>query len=88
VSVDVNPRVSIVTGGAIPIDLGWVKNVGFVGVIPLLFRLGLEINASDKVAPFVLMEVGPGIGFGQGSSGVDLAARIWVGASFWSVRGK
>ena len=88
VSVDVNPKVSIVTGGAIPIDLGWVENVGFVGAIPLLFRLGVEIKASEKVAPFVLMEVGPGFGFGQGASDVALAARIWAGTSFWSVRGK
>jgi hypothetical protein len=88
VSVDVNPKLSVVTGGAIPVDLGWVENVGFIGAIPLLVRLGVEIKANDKVAPFVLMEVGPGIGFGQGSSDVELAARIWAGTSFWSVRGK
>ncbi len=88
VSVDVNPKVSIVTGGAIPIDLGWVRGSGFGGVIPLLVRLGVEIKASQKTAPFVLIEVGPGIGFGQGRSGVDLAARIWAGTTFWSVIGK
>jgi hypothetical protein len=88
VSVDVNPKLSVVTGGAIPIDLGWVEGTGFVGVIPLLVRLGVEIKASKKTAPFVLIEVGPGIGFGQGRSGVDLAARIWAGTSFWSVTGK
>jgi hypothetical protein len=88
VSVDVNPKLSVVTGGAIPIDLGWIENVGFFGAIPLLFRLGVEIKAGDKVAPFVLMEVGPGFGFGQGSSGTTLAARIWAGTTFWSVRGK
>jgi hypothetical protein len=88
VSVDVNPKLSVVTGGAVPIDLGWIENVGFFGAIPLLFRLGVEIKAGDKVAPFVLMEVGPGFGFGQGSSGTTLAARIWAGTTFWSVRGK
>ena len=88
VSIDVNPKVSIVTGGAIPIDLGWVENVGFVGAIPLLFRLGVEIDAAEKVAPFVLFEVGPGFGFGQGASDTALAARIWAGTTFWSVRGK
>lgn len=88
VSVDVNPKVSIVTGGVIPIDLGWVRNVGFVGAIPLLVRLGLEIKAGNRTAPFVLIEVGPGIGFGRGGSDVTLAARIWAGTSFWSVIGK
>jgi len=51
-------------------------------------RLGVEIKASKRTAPFVLMEVGPGIGFGRGQSGVDLAARIWAGTKFWSVTGK
>jgi hypothetical protein len=88
VSVDVNPKLSVVTGGVIPIDLGWIKGSGFVGVIPLMVRLGVEIKASKKTAPFVLIEVGPGIGFGQGRSGVDLAARIWAGTTFWSVIGK
>jgi hypothetical protein len=88
VSVDVNPKLSVVTGAAIPIDLGWVKNVGFVGAIPLLVRLGVEIKAGDKVAPFVLMEVGPGFGFGQGFSDTALAARITAGTTFWSVLGK
>ena len=87
VSVDVNPKLSVVTGAAIPIDLGWVKRSGFGGVIPLLVRLGVEIKAGNKTAPFVLMEVGPGIGFGQGRSGVDLAARLWAGTTFWSVIG-
>ncbi|MGB5191544.1 MAG: hypothetical protein WBN70_01080 [Polyangiales bacterium] len=88
VSVDVNPKLSVVTGAAIPIDLGWIENTGFVGVIPLLVRLGVEIKASDKVAPFVLMEVGPGFGFGQGFSSTTLAARLTAGTTFWSVRGK
>jgi hypothetical protein len=26
----VNPKLSVVTGGAIPIDLGWIENVGFL----------------------------------------------------------
>ena len=88
VSVDVNPKLSVVTGAAIPIDLGWVRDVGFVGAIPLLVRLGVEIKAGSKVAPFILMEVGPGFGFGQGSSSTALAARLWAGTTFWSVRGK
>jgi hypothetical protein len=88
VTVDVHPKLSVVTGGAIPIDLGWTEGVGFVGAIPLLVRLGVEIKGGDKTAPFVLMEVGPGFGFGQGNSDVTLAARIWPGTTFWSVIGK
>lgn len=86
VSIDVNPKVDIVTGGAIPVDLGWLEDSGFFGAIPLLVRLGVEIKAGAKCAPFVLMEVGPGIGFGDGSADVTLAARLLAGTSFWSIR--
>jgi hypothetical protein len=85
VSVDVHPKLSVVTGGAVPVDLGWIEGVGFRGAIPLLVRLGVEIKAGAKAAPFVLMEVGPGFGFGEGGSDVTLAARLWAGTSFWSV---
>jgi hypothetical protein len=88
VSVDVHPKLSVVTGAAIPVDLGWIEGTGFTGAIPLLVRLGVEIKGGSKVAPFVLMEVGPGIGFGQGSSDVALAARLWAGVTFWSIRGE
>jgi len=88
VTVDVNPKLSVVTGAAVPVDLGWIEGTGFVGAIPLLVRLGVEIKAGPKVAPFILMEVGPGFGFGQGSSDVTLAARLWAGTTFWSIRGK
>lgn len=88
VSVDVNPKLSVVTGAAVPVDLGWIEGVGFRGAIPLLVRLGVEIKAGSKAAPFVLMEVGPGFGFGRGSSDVALAARLWAGTTFWSIRGK
>lgn len=88
VSIDVNPKVDIVTGAAIPVDLGWVEGGGFFGAVPLLVRLGVEIKAGPKSAPFVLIEVGPGIGFGDGQSEVTLAARLWAGTSFWSITGK
>jgi hypothetical protein len=88
VSIDVHPKLDVVTGGAIPIDLGWVEGTGFIGAIPLLVRLGVEIKGGDKTAPFVLMEVGPGIGFGQVGADVTLAARLWAGTTFWSVMGR
>ncbi len=87
VSIDVHDRVSIVTGAAIPLTLMFAKDVNPWGVIPLLVRIGVEINAAPKVAPFFLFELGPGIGVGQGGSDVDFAFRIWVGTVFWSVLG-
>ena len=87
VSIDVHDRVSVVTGAAIPLTLMFAKDTNPWGVIPLLVRIGVEINAAPKVAPFFLFELGPGIGVGQGGSDVDFAFRIWVGTAFWSVLG-
>lgn len=85
VSIDVHDRVSVVTGGTIPFTLMFAKGVDPWGIIPILVRMGVEINAAPKVAPFFLFELGPGIGVGNGGADVDFAFRIWVGTSFWSV---
>jgi hypothetical protein len=87
VSIDVHERVSVVTGGTIPLTLMFEKDTNPWGIIPLLVRMGVEINAAPKVAPFFLFELGPGIFVGNGGSDVDFAFRIWVGTSFWSVLG-
>ena len=89
VSVDVNPKVSLVTGGTMPVDLGWVKFDGFGAAISLLFRMGVEIKASKKTAPFILFEAGPGFGARSFRTGkvARLAARVTAGTTFWGVLG-
>lgn len=86
-SVDVHDRVSVVTGATIPFTLMLAEGDNPWGLIPILVRMGVEINAAPKVAPFFLFELGPGIYIGNGTSDVDFAFRIWVGTSFWSVLG-
>jgi hypothetical protein len=85
VSVDVHDRVSVVTGGTIPFTLLFASGGDAWGIIPLLVRIGVEINAAPKVAPFFLLELGPAIGIGNGGADVDFAFRVWVGTAFWSV---
>ena len=87
-SIDVHDRVSVVTGATIPFTVMFAEGGNVWGIIPILIRMGVEINAAPKVAPFFLFELGPGIGIGNGRSDVDFAFRIWVGTSFWSVLGK
>lgn len=84
-SIDVHERVSVVTGATIPFTLMFAEGADPWGIIPVLVRMGVEINAAPKVAPFFLFELGPGIYVGNGVSDVDFAFRIWVGTSFWSV---
>ncbi|MEM7135334.1 MAG: hypothetical protein AAF500_02085 [Myxococcota bacterium] len=86
VSIDVHDRVSVVTGGTIPFAVYISnQNVGTFGVIPLLVRMGVEIRANDRVSPFFLFELGPGIAVGGGQADVSFAWRLWVGTSFWGV---
>ena len=73
VSIDVHDRVSVVTGGTIPFTLMFAREADPWGIIPILVRMGVEINAAPKVAPFFLFELGPGIGIGNGTSDVDFA---------------
>jgi len=89
VSLDVHRRVSVITGGTIPFAV-YISNqdIGTFGVIPLLIRTGVEIKASDRVSPFVLFELGPGIEVRSGGADVSFAWRIWVGTSFWGVTGR
>jgi len=89
VSIDVHERVSVITGGTIPFAVYISnRNVGTRGVIPLLFRMGVEIKASEHVSPFFLFELGPGIAVQEGGADVSFAWRIWAGTSFWGVMGK
>ena len=89
VSIDVHDRVSVITGGTIPFAVYISnRNVGTRGVIPLLFRMGVEIKAASHVSPFFLFELGPGISVGDGAADVSFAWRLWAGTSFWGVMGK
>ncbi|MBW1832861.1 MAG: hypothetical protein JRJ10_14405, partial [Deltaproteobacteria bacterium] len=67
ISIDVHDRVSVVTGATIPLTLMFAKDADPWGIIPLLVRIGVEINAAPKVAPFFLFELGPAIGIGNGT---------------------
>ena len=84
VSIDVHERVSVVTGGAIPFGV-YFQSGGSFGVIPLLMRMGVEIKANERVSPFFLFELGPGIAVGSGTNDVSFAWRLWFGTSFWGV---
>jgi len=97
VSIDVHERVSVVTGGFIPLT-AFFSNQGISTqtFLPLLIRLGVEINASDRVAPWFFFDLGPGITFintfdifGTGNNNyTSFAWRIGAGTAFWGVLAK
>ena len=88
-TIDVHERVTVVTGGFLPIG-GYINGspVGNFGEVPILIRLGVEIDASENVAPWFFFDLGPGITFGSGSSGTGFAWRLGAGTAFWGVLGK
>lgn len=95
VSIDVHERVSVVVGGFIPLSVFISnQNIATNVFLPLLIRMGIEIDASKHVAPWFFFDLGPGITFvtGDGAFGgqndTAFAWRIGLGTAFWGVRGK
>jgi hypothetical protein len=93
VSIDVHERVSVVTGGFVPLTF-FIRNNNATdaGWIPILIRMGVEIKANENVAPWFYFDLGPGVGFGLGSgsggANAQFAWRIGAGTAFWGVLGK
>jgi hypothetical protein len=90
VSIDVHERVSVVTGGFIPFNYFINKDASDVAWIPLLIRMGVEIDAGDRVAPFFFFDLGPGVSVFSDGGGSDasFAWRVGAGTAFWGVLGK
>ena len=87
-TIDVHERVTVVTGGFIPIG-GYINsNQGNFGEVPILIRMGVEIMANENVAPWFFFDLGPGIRFGNGTSDTSFAWRLGAGTAFWGVLGK
>ena len=82
VTVELTPKVNLITGGAIPLTYMIVDNAPDYFVLPLLARIGAEVQATEKITPWLLFELGPAIAFGDGTD-AEFAFRIWVGSSFF-----
>jgi hypothetical protein len=86
-TIDVHERVTVVTGGFLPIG-GYFSSTGNFGEVPILIRMGVEIMANDNVAPWFFFDLGPGIAFGGGGSNTGFAWRLGAGTAFWGVLDK
>ena len=52
VTIDVHEKFSVVTGGFVPVTWFINANQGDLGWIPLLVRLGIEIDTPKNLAPY------------------------------------
>ena len=87
-TIDVHERVTVVTGGFLPIGGYIIENNQGWGEVPILIRMGVEIMANENVAPWFFFDLGPGIVFGNNRSGATFAWRLGAGTAFWGVMGK
>ena len=83
VTFRLHPRVNLVTGGVVPVSVIFVEDADPFVVLPLMGRIGLEVTATREIAPWFLLEIGPGIAFGSNNTDVELAFRVMIGVTFW-----
>ena len=93
-TIDVHERVTVVTGGYIPLTFYINKDTANWVVVPFLIRLGIEIDAGEKVAPWFYFDMGGAVvavtrfeGFPGDTRGA-FAWRLGAGTAFWGVLGK
>ena len=58
VSVDLHEKVNLITGGNIPASVYFIENSDPFVVIPILGRIGAEVEAKSTITPYVLVELG------------------------------
>jgi len=81
ITVDLHPKVNLITGGTVPFSVFFVDGRDDYVVLPILARIGAEVKATNTITPWMLFELGPTMKFGGGSE-VDFGFRVWVGSFF------
>lgn len=82
VTIDLTPRVNLITGGTIPFSVLFVDDADDYVVLPLLARIGTEVKATDTITPWFLFELGPALAFGDFGTEAEFAFRVWIGSAF------
>jgi hypothetical protein len=83
VSIELTPKVNLITGGSIPLSAFFVDDADDYVVLPLLVRLGAEVKATEKITPWLVFELGPAMAFGDFDTETEFAFRVWAGSTFW-----
>lgn len=83
ITIDLTPKVNLITGGAIPLSVLFVEDADDLVVLPILARIGAEVKATPTITPWFLFELGPAMAFGDFASESEFAFRIRVGSAFW-----
>jgi hypothetical protein len=83
IKIDLDPMVNLITGGAAPVSVMFIEDLDPFVVIPLMGRIGAEVKVNEMVLPWILLELGPALAFGDFGAEIEFAFRIWIGSTFW-----
>ncbi len=83
VTISLHRRVNLVTGVNFPVSLMFAENQDPVVILPILGRIGVEITATRTLAPWLLLELGPALAFGDFGGEIEFALRFWLGMTVW-----
>lgn len=86
VSVELGDKVNLATGGVVPVTVlidDHETGHDVIVVIPLLPRAGIEVQVSESLVPWALLEMGPTIGIANDDSDMELGIRFWVGVTWY-----
>ncbi len=82
VTIDIDPKVNIITGGNLPVAVFFVHDGDTAFVIPIYARIGVEVKVKESIVPWFLFELGPNIAVTSGHSDTEFGFRVWFGCNF------
>jgi hypothetical protein len=82
-TVTLNDKVNLLTGVTVPFSYLFVENTDNFGIVPVLARFGVEVEAEDRLTPFILVEAGPTFGINSAGTDTELGVRITAGCTIW-----
>lgn len=83
ISIVLDEKINLVTGVSSPISILFVEDVNDFVILPILARLGVEVDINPNIIGNMLFELGPTIGVGGGNADVEFGLRFWMGATFF-----
>ena len=86
VGIELSDMVNLVTGGVVPVTIlidDHDPDNEVIVVIPLMPRIGVEVQPFESLVPWALLELGPTVGLSDGNSDVDAGVRFWLGVTWY-----
>jgi hypothetical protein len=83
VGIQLSEMVNLVTGGVVPFTVLIVPDAVNVLVVPILPRLGVEVQPTESLVTWALMEIGPTVLHADGYTDTRAGVRFWIGITWY-----